>query len=408
MSAANNRSNSRFAFITDEFVNRTLTGGGLATYLDRMSRTLVDMGVEVEVFVRCTDRSAPHQVDHHGVLVHNVSNEHPVYNRLSRIPIQFLKEPWGGIWSYLRTSATLGRAFKRRHREKPFHAVQSTNCSSSGLFVPRMKDCPHLVRLSSHREKWFQVDGKWHLRGARCLADLERRSICGADIVYAPSRYVADLCREGWRDDVKVLRPPVFLEDRLAGELPPGCPPRFLFHYGQLNARKGTVALARALPIVWKEAPDFSMVWAGILSDQEPLHEAIAAWGEHAGRVLMPGRLDKPQVYSLIDTAECTVLPSLVDNLPNSVIESLAMKKGVVGFRGGSVDELVEDGRNGVLVEYGDEQALAEVLLRVWRGELEWLRGPVPEPAIFEEMKPEFAAGRLLALAGISAPPESS
>lgn len=396
---------TRFAFLTDEFVTQRLTGGGLATYVDRMARTLVAAGVEVEVFVRCTDRHAPPSFEHHGILVHPVSNRHPLYGALARLPLRFLKEPWGGAWAYLRTSSTMARAFLARHREKPFHAVQATNSSALGLFLPPLPGCRRLIRLSSHREQWFRTDNLWHLRGARLLAALERRAIRRADVVYAPSEFVAAQCRQAWRSDVAVLRPPVFVEEQPEGQAPRDAPARFLLHFGRLCHRKGTVCVAEALPHVWREEPEFRMVWAGVPGRDERLTRAMAEWGPMADRVTLAGRIPKRTLYRLVLDSECCVLPSLVDNLPNSVVEALALGKGVLGFRGGSVDELVEDGTNGLLADPGDVEGLARLMVAVWRGEFPWVKGPVPPPAAFESMEPRTAARNLLDLAGLGAQP---
>ena len=59
-------------------------------------------------------------------------------------------------------------------------------------------------------------------------------------------------------------------------------------------------------------------------------------------------------------------------------------------------DELVEDGRSGLLVPIGDAAALAEALVRAWRGELPWLGDRFVRPAILNEMAPQVAAENLI------------
>ena len=45
-------------------------------------------------------------------------------------------------------------------------------------------------------------------------------------------------------------------------------------------------------------------------------------WGDKAGNVLITGPLDRRDLLSVVAGAEASVLPSRVDNLPNSAIES--------------------------------------------------------------------------------------
>ena len=60
--------------------------------------------------------------------------------------------------------------------------------------------------------------------------------------------------------------------------------------------------------------------------------------------------------YSLADVF---VIPSLQDNLPNTVLEAMACGTPVVGFRIGGIPDMVRDGENGLLVPPGDIARLA-------------------------------------------------
>jgi glycosyltransferase involved in cell wall biosynthesis len=108
--------------------------------------------------------------------------------------------------------------------------------------------------------------------------------------------------------------------------------------------------------------------------------------------------MPKPELYALLARAEAAVLPSLVDNLPNTVIESLLLGIPVIGTRGASIDELVRDGINGELVERGDAPALANALIRVWRGESPVRKGFVWQDGMSDEMQPQRALANLLDL----------
>jgi glycosyltransferase involved in cell wall biosynthesis len=64
-------------------------------------------------------------------------------------------------------------------------------------------------------------------------------------------------------------------------------------------------------------------------------------------------------VYSLADVF---VIPSLEDNLPNTVLESMACGTPVVGFRVGGIPDMVREGENGLLVPRGDIAGLATAI----------------------------------------------
>ena len=66
--------------------------------------------------------------------------------------------------------------------------------------------------------------------------------------------------------------------------------------------------------------------------------------------------------YSMADVF---VIPSLQDNLPNTVLEAIACGTPVVGFRVGGIPEMVREGENGLLVPPGDVAGLAHAIERL-------------------------------------------
>ncbi|MBK7343097.1 MAG: glycosyltransferase [Saprospiraceae bacterium] len=63
-------------------------------------------------------------------------------------------------------------------------------------------------------------------------------------------------------------------------------------------------------------------------------------------------------------SADLFILPSLEDNLPNTVLEAMSCGTPVIGFRSGGVPEMIDDGQTGLLVPSGDAEKLGEALQR--------------------------------------------
>jgi len=220
-----------------------------------------------------------------------------------------------------------------------------------------------------------------------------------ADICYAPSEFVANHFSRTYKIDVRVVRPPAYLDTLNVLPPPVSLPNRFFLHFGQLTELKGTAVIAAALPIAWQKVPDLTMVWSGLYLDDRRLKKWRSLWGERADQVQITGPLTRPHMYAVLQRADAAVLPSLADNLPNTVIESLLFGIPVLGSRGASIDELVEEGRTGHLVALGDVQGLAEALAKMWLKQTAVSKGFKWYSAVYEAMQPRRAVANLVRLA---------
>ena len=388
----------RIAFLTPEFTTEIQDRGGLGNYLNRVSQALVEQGHVVEVFT-WSDRDGI--LDHDGVRVHRIRRPEGGIPfrflaraaRLIRMPD--LKAPAGLVLAARRMAVV----FHARDAEEPFDLVQSSDFNAVGLFVRRAAHRRHIVRCSWAADHFMRVDGVYGRRSEQMKAALERASIRRADRAYAPSQFVADYYGRVFGYNVGVVRPPILVEADVAPTAPAGVPSRYLLHFGSLRVRKGTDVLAEALPIAWRDEPGLEVVMAGG-GDSEEIAGWRSLWGERKGQVHIIGGLTKPDLYATLHGATATVLPTRADNLPNTVIESLMFGVPVIGSDGASVDELVRDGIDGVLVPLNDPSALAAAMVRAWRGEL-----PEPDvqahPILATAMSPESAIRELLQIGGL-------
>jgi glycosyltransferase involved in cell wall biosynthesis len=73
---------------------------------------------------------------------------------------------------------------------------------------------------------------------------------------------------------------------------------------------------------------------------------------------------NRSDVPALLAEAACVVLASDYEGCPLTVLEAMAAGVPVVATRVGGVPELIDDGRTGLLVEPGDESALAAAIGR--------------------------------------------
>ena len=104
-----------------------------------------------------------------------------------------------------------------------------------------------------------------------------------------------------------------------------------------------------------------------------------------AGKVALPtqlpyvatflGTLNAEQMRSAYQAADLFVIPSLEENLPNTILESLASGTPVVGFKAGGIPEMVLEGKSGYLANTGNALelgfAIEKALNNKWSGNFE-------------------------------------
>jgi glycosyltransferase involved in cell wall biosynthesis len=382
----------RVAFLTPEFPSDGHTSGGIGNYVLKMATVLSRHGIEVEVFVP-GPVSGP--LTYAGVHVERVPAERSLWARAVARGLRLLVGPRGSLLLNLLDARRLAVALERRHQLRPFGVVQSSNHNLSGAFVRPTAGRVHAIRISTSRTLYDQSGGRRHAAMGRFIERLDVRIMRRADLVYAPSAFLADHFTSRHGIAVEVVRPPAELGAVPAPALPFELPSRYLVHYGKLSARKGTDVVARALVEAWQHEPDLQMVWVGPIAKTE-LAAYRAAWGARTANVRVLGTQDKAILYRVVLGAAASVLPSTVDNLPNTVIESLALGTPVIGSDGASIDELVEHGSSGLLVPIGDSSALAEAMLVAWRGQAPWLGDGFVAPDSLRAMHPDQAVKAFL------------
>ena len=139
--------------------------------------------------------------------------------------------------------------------------------------------------------------------------------------------------------------------------------PQHVVFLGRIDPKKGIEDLLRATATLAPRFPALTLTIAGS-GDLEWVRD-VAREADVADRVETPGWVSGADKDRLLSRAGIFVLPSYFEAQPVSVIEAMAAGLPVVATSVGAVPEMMEDGRQGLLVEAGDVQALTEALGRL-------------------------------------------
>jgi glycosyltransferase involved in cell wall biosynthesis len=111
-------------------------------------------------------------------------------------------------------------------------------------------------------------------------------------------------------------------------------------------------------------------------------------------------RLTQREISAALDESTLLVLPSRSEGMGRVVVEAFCRARPVVGSRVGGIPDLIQDGTNGVLVDPGDADGIADALVRVLsdRELAERLGAGAHASAGLWTISPEEFASRLRAL----------
>ncbi|HVB97249.1 MAG TPA: glycosyltransferase family 4 protein, partial [Chloroflexota bacterium] len=122
---------------------------------------------------------------------------------------------------------------------------------------------------------------------------------------------------------------------------------------------KGTVHLVEAMERLWERGGEAELVLAGPALDSfQAFLERIAP--AHRSRIHVLGFISEELKRDLLDALTLLAMPSRTDSFGIVYLESWLYRKPVIGARAGGVPAVIDDGRDGFLVDFGDVRVLAE------------------------------------------------
>lgn len=123
------------------------------------------------------------------------------------------------------------------------------------------------------------------------------------------------------------------------------------------DTRKGGIYLIEACKLLGEKYPELAqtveIVWMG--KGDEAFFSAIKML-THTLRYIS----NESELVDIYSSVDAFVIPSLEDNLPNTIMESMACGTPCVGFNVGGIPEMIDHQTNGYVAEYKSAEDLAK------------------------------------------------
>lgn len=339
----------RIAYITTENPFNQSNNGGIGTYIGVISKGMSYSGHDVHIFTLGQETQEYIADSCHVTVVKASENKYT---------------------NYMEDSISLHQALSSKHQDKRFDVIESQEWKAPGYVTSLEVDAPFITRLHTPLFLIEQLNESRSFRESENIKRLEKRQTLLSNCVTSPSHSLKNVVMEEWNMDSIVIPNPINdisvlsntnTDERLSG--------RYILYMGRLEHRKGVLTLAKAMLPLLKKTPSLKLLLCGsdtIYRKRSVKQQLLKLLDEVVDQVVFVDHIAGEKKVDLIKNCECMVLPSIWENFSYVALEALVLGTKVIASTGSGYEEMIHDGKTGVLFEVENSTELTskiEVLM---------------------------------------------
>jgi glycosyltransferase involved in cell wall biosynthesis len=135
-----------------------------------------------------------------------------------------------------------------------------------------------------------------------------------------------------------------------------------LLYVGRIDKRKGLEFLIKTMTIINKVDPNIRLHIVGRGKDKEKLEQFSK---ENNLNIVFHGSISDEQLEKLYESISVQIVPSIFEGFGLSVLEGMAKKVPIIATNVDAIKDIIEDNKNGILVEYGNSEELTDSVLKL-------------------------------------------
>ncbi len=133
-----------------------------------------------------------------------------------------------------------------------------------------------------------------------------------------------------------------------------------LLHIGGFAYFKGVHAVGRAVSVLLRQDPALRMTWVCRQDEHEPARSLLSP--DVQPRIDFVAWVPQERLVDIFDAHGILLMPSLFEGFGKVFLEAMARGLCVVGTPTGGMKDIIEPGRNGVLVGFDDAKGIVEAV----------------------------------------------
>lgn len=340
----------RVCFVHEEYPEET-NFGGIATYQKVTAEELVKQGNEVYVICRGLEKDKNY--------VENGVNIHRIY----------VPKTKNQVHDYVKYRKRVSKILKELQDKKLIDIIEVPDWGAETVLFEPYRKIPLVVRLHTPLKVWLKYNKNNFGKVTELMLNWEDRMIKNADSVTCCSKALKDIIVNEFEiNESQIIVTPnaanitnFYRNESIKKE-------NKLIFVGSLEERKGVCVLAHALNIVFEKYPDLKIEFIG--KDTNRNNENISTIqliykivnNKYKNNIKFVGQIHNYELNKYLNSAKLGIFPSLFDNFPYVVLESMATGLHIVGSKNSGMVEMLNDDAS--IYETGNHKDLAEKIIQ--------------------------------------------
>lgn len=339
----------KICLVHEEYPEET-NFGGIATYEKRCAEEYVNLGHEVYVICRGLYKS--YDYTENGVNIIRIytepcDNQIEYYENYRKLVCEKLIELQEG---------------------NKIDIIEVPDWGAETVFFEPYRKIPLIVRLHTPLKVWLKYNKNNFGEVTDTLLRWEDKMLNSANLITCCSNALKKIIVDEFnikKENILVTPNPAdlssfYYDKTILKE-------NIILYVGSLEERKGVCVLANAINKVLNVFPNYQFVFIGKDTNRNCKNISTIKYiksivdNKYQDNIKFLGQLKNSELNPYINRARCAVFPSLFDNFPYVVLETMATGTPIVGSLNSGMVEMLDD--NSAIYSTGDSDDLARVII---------------------------------------------
>ena len=324
--------------------------GGIATYQKTLAEELVRNGNSVYVICRGIEK-----------------NQEYIENGVHIFRI-FVNKTNNQIKDYTKYRKMVATKLKQLQEADLIDIIEVPDWGAETVLFEPIRQVPLVVRLHTPLKVWLKYNQNNFGKVTNKMLAWEEKMLMSADYVTCCSQALKRLIEKEFKLKKEIIVTPnpanivdFYYDEKIKKE------DKLLF-VGSLEERKGVLVLAKALNIIFKKYPNLKIEFIGKdtnrnsynISTKEVVKKIVNK--RYHPNIIFVGQIPNSELNKYFNSSTVGIFPSLFDNFPYVVLESMATGLHIVGSQNSGMVEMLEDDTS--IYDTGNYQDLAKKIIR--------------------------------------------